>query len=546
MHLDLADLEPDASLEADLCVVGAGIAGTVIARSFLGTGVRVALLESGGLDYEPEIQAFAEGENLGFDYYPLANARLRMFGGTTVIWGGRVAMLDEIDFEQRDWIPHSGWPFTRSEIEPWYAHAREVLELSALPLDERLFEHLGVTPPPFDRDAIRIGFWQFDKLIGRFGAERGGDLWRAPNVQVITHATVTHIQATADGRAISHVRVAAPGGRRATVRARRFVLAAGGIDNARLLLASHDVHPRGLGNDRDLVGRFFMEHPHARGGRIRFKRPWSMLKRLLLRHRVGSETVVACLRPGEALQRRAGILNPSFTLGCRQHPEQRMHPVKRVYHAARHELAPTRGNRRLWQAVKRGATWLREASDPLRPWLLDRLDRRGIYAVVRAEQAPNPDSRVLLSAERDALGVPKAALDWRLGEQDKHSVRVLMEAFDRELRRLDLGHVELPEWLLDEGRPWQIDPLISNHPIGGYHHMGTTRMASAPARGVVDAHGRVFGLANLYVAGSSVFPTSGWANPTLTLLALALRQADHLRLQLAREAAPNTVGRRVA
>ncbi len=538
MHLDLRHAEPETRIDADLCIVGAGIAGIAIARHFLGRGLRVALLESGGFDHEASAQALADGENLGFEYYPLIDTRLRLFGGTTAIWGGRVAMLDEIDFQQREWVPHSGWPISRQTLDPWYDRARAALNLSAHDLDERLFARLGLDPPAFDPKRIRIAFWQFDTMIGRYTAERCADLWRAPNLDVLTHATVVRIQAAPDGQVIEHVRVAEPGGRTAIVRARHFVLAAGGIDNARLLLASNDVHRNGLGNHHDLVGRFFMEHPHARGGRIRFKRPWAILRRLLARHRLHGETVAACVRPGEALQQREGLLNTSFALGCRQHPEQRMQLVKRVYQAAKHQLAPTRNNRRVWQAVKRGATWLRERSDPFRPWLLDRLDRRGIYAVVRAEQAPNPDSRVRLSTERDALGVPKAALDWQLSELDKRSVRGLMEAFDQELRRLDLGHVELPDWLRDEGRPWHIDPLISGHPIGGYHHMGTTRMASDPTRGVVDPDGRVFGLANLHVVGSSVFPTSGWANPTLSLLALSLRLADHLDRRLAADRRP--------
>lgn len=546
MHLDLKKLNPGAVIETDLCIIGAGIAGIAIARRFLGTGTNVVLLESGGLDHEADIQELADGENLGFDYYPLIDSRLRLFGGTTAIWGGRVAMLDEIDFQQRDWVPHSGWPLSRQTLDPWYEHARAALDLSAHDLDERLFARLGLSPPPFDPRSIRVAFWQFDTVIGRYTAERCADLWRAPNIHVLTHASATGLKSSANGRGIEQVEIAEPDGRRATVKARQFVLAAGGIENARLLLASNDVHPRGLGNDRDLVGRFFMEHPHARGGRIRFEQPWRMLKLLIARHRLSGTEVAACLRPGEALQQQAGILNTSFAIGCRQHPEQKMQLATRAYQAVKHRLAPTRTNRALWQSMKRALRWLRERSDPLRPWLLDRLDRRGIYAVVRAEQAPNPDSRVCLSGDRDALGVPRAALDWQLSELDKRSVLVTMEAFDRELRRLDLGRVELPDWLCDAGRPWQIDPLVSGHPIGGYHHMGTTRMAADPGRGVVDADGRVFGVDNLHVAGSSVFPTSGWANPTLTILALSLRLAERLSQRLEADAAPIELGRRVA
>lgn len=532
MHLDLRTLEPGTALDADLCVIGAGVAGITLARRFLGRNVSVVLLESGGLDYEPSIQAMAAGDNVGFGYYALEDSRLRLFGGTTAIWGGRVAALDDIDFEHRPWVPWSGWPLSRRDLDPWYEQALAELDLPLLPLDEQLFPRMGLDAPAFDPGTVRVAFWLFDPQADRYTAPRCRDLWEAGNIRVLTHATVTRIQAAANGQTITHVDVAEPGGKQGRVRARTFVLAAGGIENPRLLLASDDVHRNGLGNEHDLVGRFFMEHPHARGGRIRLTRPWWMLRRLMYRHRVEGTTAAACLRPGEALQQRAGILNTSFAFGCRQHPGARMSPFKQLYQAARHELEPTRTNRRLWQAYKRTRTWLRERLDPLLPCLVDRLDLQGIYAVVRAEQAPNPDSRVRLGHDQDALGVRRAVLDWQISELDKHSVRVTMEAFDTELRRLGLGHVEIPDWLRDEGMPWQVDPLVSGHPIGGFHHMGTTRMAASAEQGVVDPDGRVFGLANLYVAGSSVFPTSGWANPTLTLVALTLRLAEHLRGKL--------------
>jgi choline dehydrogenase-like flavoprotein len=165
-------------------------------------------------------------------------------------------------------------------------------------------------------------------------------------------------------------------------------------------------------------------------------------------------------------------------------------------------------------------------SEPLRPWLLHKLGKLDVALVVRAEQAPNPDSRVMLAQATDALGVPRVKLDWRTSSLDRVSVAGLVNALDTEFRRLGLGEVEPAPWLADTSEKWQVDPLISAHPIGGFHHMGATRMSSDPRQGVTDSHGRIHGIANLYVAGSSLFPTSGWANPTLTIIALALRTAD--------------------
>jgi len=148
--------------------------------------------------------------------------------------------------------------------------------------------------------------------------------------------------------------------------------------------------------------------------------------------------------------------------------------------------------------------------------------------MARAEQAPNPASRVLLGDERDALGCRRANLDWQLSELDKRSVLELARAVGREFHRLNLGQLQTSPWLEDGTVAWPVDPTVGNHPIGGYHHMGTTRMSDTPSSGVVDSNCTVHGYGNLHIAGSSVFTTGGWANPTLTLLALTHRLADHI------------------
>jgi choline dehydrogenase-like flavoprotein len=191
-------------------------------------------------------------------------------------------------------------------------------------------------------------------------------------------------------------------------------------------------------------------------------------------------------------------------------------------------MAPSQFGRTVWRRTKQATQAVVRHTDPLRPWLLHKFDKLEIALVVRAEQAPNPSSRVLLSEVHDPLGMPQVKLDWRTTALDVDSVAGLVNAVGREFERLGLGTVETAPWLKDSSRTWQTDALISGHPIGGYHHMGTTRMADDPRHGVTDASGRVHGISNLYVAGSSLFPTSGWANPTLTILALALRTADSI------------------
>jgi choline dehydrogenase-like flavoprotein len=513
MHLDLQFDDLPAARLTEVCIIGAGAAGIGVARRLLTQGRSVVLLESGGLDYEPDTADLGAGRNVGEDYYDLEDSRLRFFGGTTAIWGGRCAELDPIDFERRDWVPHSGWPISRETLAPYYREAWAELGFPQGPDTAEAMKAAGVPLPDLDPARLSLGTWQFDERFNRFTFDACADLREHPRCTIVTHATVTRIE-TGEAGTVTHVDAKSLTGRTLRVHARYFVLAAGGLENPRLLLANR------LGNDRDLVGRFFMEHPHARGGRVVEGDAWSLLKAFARRHRLNGRKVAALIAPSAARQAERRVLNTSMIVAGRQPADARQFIGMRAYSGLKHKTAPTRAGRGLWMVTKRAASFVQEHADPLRPWLLHKVGGLDLALLVRAEQAPNPDSRVQLDTETDALGVPRIKLDWRLTELDIESVAVLVEDFGHELERLGMGRVEVAEWLLGSGRRWTTDPLISSHPIGGYHHIGTTRMAASPAEGVCDPEGRVHGLANLYVAGSSLFPTSGWANPTLTIVAL--------------------------
>jgi choline dehydrogenase-like flavoprotein len=378
--------------------------------------------------------------------------------------------------------------------------------------------------------------WAFDNRFNRFSFDNCRDVIDHPRCELVLHATVTSIDAAASGQGIEKVVAKAHGGATLSVSARAFVLAAGGIENPRLLLASNGVNPKGLGNDHDIVGRFFMEHPHGRGGRIVEAKAWQLLMAFGRRHRIKGQDLAALIAPAPRLQAEQGALNSSLVIVARQPERAAQFWGMRAYSTLKHDMKPTKSGRSLWMATKRAATFAQRVIDPLRPWLLHKLGKLDLALLVRAEQAPNPDSRVTLTRERDALGLPRVKLDWRLSPIDVHSVAVLVQALRDECDRLGLGRVEPADWLNDPARRWRTDPLISAHPIGGYHHMGTTRMASDPRQGVTDGDTRIHGFGNLYVAGSSLFPTSGWANPTLTIVALALRTADEISKALGRPA----------
>jgi choline dehydrogenase-like flavoprotein len=519
---DIQNDMPD--IQADICIIGAGAAGITVARALQKSGMDIVLLESGGTDYESDTQDLAKGEISGLEYYDLRESRLRFFGGTTAIWGGRSAALDAIDFEKRDWVAHSGWPFAKDVLRPYYRRAQELLGLTQIE-DNQLPDYQS----PFDEAQISAAFWQFDEIFDRFTQKRCGDLIGAQNIRIFTHAHVMRLNTSENGSRVETIDIGNLKAVRATLRAQVFVMATGGIEASRLLLASKNpAHPHGIGNNTDQVGRYFMEHPHARAAQIMSgdpKRLFKLCPRFLRRK---GQRYGLLFRPSDQLQRQAKILNTGFTLAVRRHAGEKQALYTNLYNTMRHELSPTAAGRSLWKMTRRMTVYMQDRFGAQMNATKLRQKNYGIYAIMRAEQAPNPNSRITLSDKQDELGMPLPRLDWRLSEIDKHSVSQSMKALDHEIRRLNLGHVDPAQWLSGD-ELWEFDPLASNHAIGGYHHMGGARMSADAKTGVVDGNCRVHGVENLYVASSAVFPTSGWANPTLTILALALRLGDHLQ-----------------
>lgn len=533
MLIDLQK-DADAAIEpADICIIGAGAAGITLARRLAARGRSVILLESGGTDFEQATQDLYRGANVGMPYYDLDQSRLRFFGGTVSIWGGRCAKLDEIDFERRDWVDHSGWPITRADLEPYYRQAHDFLELGEYRYAENVWEALRLSDPGFAPDGLDTVLWRFDEVFDRFIAQNSRELFEDPRIRIVLHANAVGVRAAQDAGSVDHVEVRTLGGVTRQIRARRFVVACGAIENSRLLLASDDVESGGVGNGRDLVGRYFMEHPTGRLGRIDTKVPYELWARFQKRFMADGPPLGPALRLSDAAQRRDQALNSVLTFKLQRDPRHGVALGNKIYHNLKHSIDPSRRGRALDHAYRAVRSWFHRTLRSQVEKARAKAGITGLYLLTRGEQAPNPDSRILLSADLDALGNRRADLDWQLGAIDKHTARVCARVVDQELRRLGLGSVDAAAWLEEPGAQWPVDLTVGNHPIGNYHQVGGTRMGSTPATGVVDGEGRVHGYANLFVAGSSVFPTSGWANPTLTIIALAMRLSDHLDETLA-------------
>jgi choline dehydrogenase-like flavoprotein len=495
---DARSLADGSELECDVCVVGAGAAGITLAREFAGGDVRVCLLESGGFEPDEAVQdlyrGVARGTILGPGSHYLAGGRLRYFGGTTNHWQGWCRPFEPIDFTARPWIAASGWPFDRSHLDPWYGRARAVIGLAAFD-DDAVAAAAG--PPPLLPGGSRVPTRFYYLQPTRFGVAHRARLAAAPNLRVLLHASAVGVRVGAGDDRVRRIDAATLAGTRFAVLARWFVLACGGIENARLLLLSDDARERGLGNERDLVGRYFCDHPHLEAGHA-----------LLFRGEESLRLYDYAFDPRLG-QTRIGVLGLA--------PEAQRE----------HELLNCSVELRAADAVSRP-----ELADPLGA-VAPLLDRPGqdpparstttlATLTVRTETTPNPESRVTLTGERDALGQRRPKLAWRILPGDRRRLRRALAVVGSELGRQGVGRVHLVE---PGEAPWR-------GAYGGHHHIGTTRMHPDPHRGVVDADCRVHSTANLFVAGSSVFPTSGFANPTLTLVALAIRLADHLKARL--------------
>jgi choline dehydrogenase-like flavoprotein len=544
---DYLDRSAPSDIQADLCIVGAGPAGIAIARAFLGTSTTICLIEGGGLAGEDRSQSLYEGTSSGDLPFDAGTSRMRVFGGSCTLWGGGCIPFADSDLEPRDWVPDSGWPLRYAELAPWYERAREFCRIdSAHGFGPGGFD--GPSPRrPLDLDPEALVNFIFARSPITFGEAYRDELQHAPNITVLLHANVMELESNTEANTVTGARIGALDGRRGRVRARHFVLAAGGIENARILLLSDSVAPAGLGNDHDLVGRYFMDHPSGTIGAIRSPEP----DRVTRPYERTIGKVRAPLSPEIGLSMDAQRRHR--TLNARVHPFAVEGQVPRGIRALRDVRAalrpPTRNEATLLEArlcaalqngpsgtamaVQQGlavsairlglnigdvvrAVAQKVTDRPTVP--SDRIELVGFF-----EQAPNRDSRVTLGQDRDALGLRRVHVDWRLNELDRHTWRTMTQISGDRLATACDGRFEPATWIAGDTTP-------GIH--GTAHHLGTTRMAKDPSQGVVDPQGKVHGITNLHVAGSSVFPTGGWAFPTFTIIALSLRLAEQLRVLL--------------
>jgi choline dehydrogenase-like flavoprotein len=458
-----------------VCIVGSGPAGLSLAMRLESRHVPCVVLEAGGAAYSAQSQDAYRGTVAGGPYFELHQARLRQFGGSSNHWTGWCRPLDAVDFMPRAGISPTGWPIRRADLEPYTEAAREMLGIGALRPDIAVGADLADID--IKRDPPR-----------RFAIDYKARLEASRSIAVVLNAPAFALK-PASGR-IERLIVKPADERERAVVAAHYVVCAGGIENSRLLLWSNALYHGGVVPHPETLGKYWMEHPHHTVGRAL----------MLLSNKTRAQGVVF-IAPNERFLLKQAVGNFGLRLNVGEELSKAL---------------------------------LKDAMCVMPQVVAEMVQHRfgrgfcGPHVDLAWEQPPLASNRIELDpGGKDAGGMPRAVLHWRLGDHERRTALIALQALGSQLVAADQGRVQIAPWLADE-RPF---PTWDEQ--AGFHHMGGTRMSSGPQDGVVDGHCRVHGMDNLHVGGSSVFHSCGHANPTFTIVQLALRLADRLAQRLA-------------
>jgi choline dehydrogenase-like flavoprotein len=554
----------DAPLTADVAVVGAGPAGIVTALELGNAGFDVLLIESGHDHTSADIQALGDAAELDPDRHaPMSLTTRRAIGGASAIWGGRCVPYDPVDFDRRGWVTDHDWPVSYHELAPYFERACEWFRCGRAVFDATDTDFLPPSlVPGLPNEEVRTSALERWSLPTHFGREYGGRLRRSARVRVVTGLTCTGIVTRSGGSGVDHLACRAIEGTEVEVRARRYVIACGGLESTRLLLASHGRDGRAIGNHSDHLGRWYMGHVEGVIARVQLTTPprktiygyerdvdgvyvrrrFSLSREL--QHSESLPNVIGWLaHPDLADARhRSGILSFAYLslvspLGGRLAPEAlrlALTGVQRIPGApyGSGEQAPLR--RHLRNVARDALPTARFVADFGTKRFLVKgrrvpgfavYNRENVYPLhYHGEHLPHRESHVTLADDRDALGMPRLRIDLRFAEADVDGVVRAHRFWDEHLRRHGVGRLEYLTTDRAEG--------VRQSLGGGFHQTGTTRLSTRSEDGVLDTELAVHGLPTVHVVSSSAFPTSSQANSTFMIVPFALRLVDHLKKTL--------------
>ena len=527
---------------ADVAIVGSGPAGLKTALDLADAGLKVLLIDSGPDGVNDAAQRLSDAELVNESFHaPMALSVRRGFGGTSRLWGGRAVPFDGVDFADRADLTEARWPIGAGDVRPWYATACRFLDCGPDVFTEEW-------PESIQSDGLRLDALERWCAQNDMGQVHGDRVKAHPNITLALDTTITRVLVDASTATVSGLEAHGLGGRH-TVLARRYVIAAGGLETARLLLASRLDQPDLFGGPGGALGRYYMGHAFGSIASLQFLKPGDDA-RFDFHKDASGRYVRRRFTLDQATQMRLGVMNMSAWPDLPElHDPRHGNAILSLAYLAL--ATPVLGPRLMAEAIRR-----RKLGDrPVRPlphvWnLLKGTPSAAMFAMrflkarygskvripgffvlnsahryalhFHSEHAPDADSRVTLSDTRDALGMPRLKIDLRFRARDADSILRTHDALAKRLEAAGIARIEhdLPE----DARAQAILDQASD----GFHQVGTARMSTDPARGVVDANARVHGVSNLYLAGSAIFPSSGQANPTLLAVALAARLADHI------------------
>jgi choline dehydrogenase-like flavoprotein len=559
MQIDSSTMPSGSLMEAEVAIVGAGPAGIVLALELADAGHRILLIESGGESFSPEAQRLADTSGHDPLHVSMALATRRQVGGASNLWGGRCVPFDPVDFERREIVGDARWPVSYDEIAAhfqracdWCVCGEAVFEASEVPN----LAHKSLVPG-FQDGRVRSSSLERWSLPTNFAREYRSALKRSVGITLVTNLTCTEVVCDPSGSRVEHLRAQSLGAKMLTIKASCYVLACGGLETTRLLFASNRPHQGGLGNHSGHLGRWYMAHVESRIAQIHFTTPSQATiydherdaAGVYVRRRLtfSEDFLLSQGLPNVAMW----LVNPKISDPA--HGSGILSFVYLMLASPAGRLFVAEGIRQAHVGSSGHAsfrTHLANVARDLGPAALfavtfgyQRFLKRGrkvpgffvpsaanVYPLnYHGEHLPHWESYVEPTADRDALGMPRLRTHLWLGDDDMQGIIRAHEYLDAYLRENDLGYLEYLE---------DIARVMPEHPLGGYHQAGTTRMSALPEDGVVDRDLAVHGFDDLFVASSSVFVTSGQANSTFMIVAFALRLAYHLHQQLA--ARPST------
>jgi choline dehydrogenase-like flavoprotein len=550
MTVGVQEVVKNSVLQTSVCIVGGGAAGITLALRLDELGIPSVLLESGTEKLDEKTQAlyqgFVEDERL---HSPPDKYRQRRWGGSTTIWGGRCMPFDPIDFERRAYIDQSGWPIEYKDVARYYPLANCLVEAGHYDYDGR--SALGSNPRPliegFQSDIVSSEGLEKFSCPTNFAHRYQRRLAVSKHVTVIFRSNVVSVRLRSNDGAFEAFHVKTLDGNDFTVQASVGIIATGGLETARLLLAGSSDRAEGIGNFHDVVGRYYMCHIAGNVGTLSISKPLSAVRhgyeitpdgiyarrRLSLnakkQRELGVGNVVARLHFSKITDpsHRNGVLSGLFV-------------AKRFIsyeYAKRLNDGQSLGARTLLSHLRNIVADPLDTASFLTHWVTKRTlaDRKFPSVIlknrtnrfsldVHGEQRPLKESRVSLTQERDALGMPKLNVQWRYAQEDIETVKKTLDVFAEAFARAGIGSFSYD--------PEHLESDLTQFGAYGGHHIGTARMGEDPRTSVVDCDCQVHDTRNLFLAGSAVFPTSSQANPTLTIVAMALRLADTVARRL--------------